>query len=174
MTIDYPSAQDFIITDPAWVFTDALLEISANDLSIVIHKTASGGPTTATAIAEFFQNDTIGHKSSHFIVGRDGSVLQVVQLKDGAGANCCLESGHDTYWNRLTVKYGNLNTCTISIEHEDWSLDNSQPMTSAQTTASFSLIKWLVQKYHLPLSNIKGHNTSDDRPCTCSSSTNVG
>ncbi len=98
---DYPGALDFIITDPAWVFTDALANIPSGDLTIVNHKTASGGYQTATQIAQFFQNDTANHKSAHFVVGRDGSVLQVVRLKDGAGANCCVQPGYNSYWNPL-------------------------------------------------------------------------
>lgn len=157
MSVDYPGAQDFVITDPAWVFTDALANIPSGDLTIVNHKTASGGYQTATQIAQFFQNDTAGHKSAHFVVGRDGSVLQVVKLKDGAGANCCLESGHNAYWDRLVAKYSNLNRCTISIEHEDWTTDNSQPMTRAQIDASNKLNLWLCQRFHIGIDQIHSH-----------------
>jgi len=161
MTTDYHSAIDFIITDPAWVFTNALLGVPSSDLTIVLHKTASESPTTATAIAKYFQNDTKEHKSCHFIVGKDGSVLQVVLLKDGAGANCCLEANHAPYWDRLLATYGNLNKCTISIEHEDWSIDNSDPMTGVQVQASFQLIRWLVQRYNLSPFQIKTHASLD-------------
>lgn len=162
MSVDYPSAIDMIISDPAWVFTDALLGVPNNELTIVLHKTACGNICSATDVANFFRNDTQGHKSVHFIVGRDGEVVQVVALKDGAGGNCCLETGHDPYWDESFHKYGNLNRCTISIEHEDWSSDNSQAMTTAQVAASFAVVEWLVAKYNLnPLSQIKGHNTLD-------------
>lgn len=157
MSVDYPGAIDMVITDPAWVFTDALAGIPASDLTIVNHKTASGGFQTATQIAQFFHNDTVGHKSAHFVVGRDGSVIQVVKLKDGAGANCCLEPGHNMYWTPLLMKYGNMNRCTISIEHEDWTTDNSQPMTRAQVDASNKLNLWLVKRYGLSTNNIHSH-----------------
>ncbi len=161
MSVDYPGAQDYIITDPAWVFTNALATLPSSDLTIVLHKTACGSTCTATDVANYFRNDQAGHKSVHFIVGRDGSVLQIVQLKDGAGGNCCLEIGHDPYWSPLSLKYGNLNRCTISIEHEDWTSDNSQPMTQEQVKASFALVLWLVKKYSLKPSQIKGHNSLD-------------
>ncbi len=161
MAVDYPGAIDKIITDPAWVFTDALASIPSQDLTIVLHKTACGNPCTATDVANFFHNDIVEHKSVHFIVGRDGSVIQIVQLKDGAGGNCCLEIGHEAYWTPFEAKYGNLNRCTISIEHEDWTTDNSQAMTSEQVKASFALVLWLVRKYKLFSSQIKGHNSLD-------------
>ena len=162
MSVDYPGAIDMTITDPAWIFTDALTSIPATDLTIVLHKTACGQTCTATDIANSFKNDTVHHKSVHFIVGRDGSVIQVVLLKDGAGGNCCLENGHDPYWDRLQTTYNNLNTCTISIEHEDWTTDNSQTMTQEQIVASLALVTWLVRRYKLnPASQIKGHYTLD-------------
>jgi hypothetical protein len=161
MTVDYQSAIDRIITDPAWVFTDALKGLSGNDLSIVNHKTASNRQNSALDEANFFHNDTQDHKSVHFVIGRDGVVVQVVQLKDGAGGNCCLETGHDPYWDAYHAKYGNLNTCTISIEHVDWTSDNSQPMTQAQIDASFKLNLWLCQHFGIPVSHIKGHSSLD-------------
>jgi len=157
MAVDYPGAIDMIIEDPAWVFTDALLSVPNGDLTIVDHKTACGGQCTATSIAQGFHNDVKNHKSAHFVVGRDGSVIQVVLLKDGAGANCCLQPGHDIYWDRLLSKYRNLNVCTISIEHEDWTNDNSQTMTPEQIDASNKLNLWLVQKYSLSPNQIRSH-----------------
>src|SRR5207245_2685113 len=67
--VDYPGATKMIITDPAWVFTDALTGVPNADLTIVNHKTANNGPTDAQGIARFFHNDTAGHKSAHFVVG---------------------------------------------------------------------------------------------------------
>lgn len=161
MGVEYQPAIDMFIDSPAWVFTDALAGLPGSELSIVLHKTASGGFQTATEVAQYFINDVATHKSVHFIVGRDGSVIQVVHLKDGAGGNCCLESGHDTYWTSFQQKYGNLNRCTISIEHEDWTVLNTQAMTPEQIDASFKLVHWLVNKFNVPVSHIKGHNTLD-------------
>jgi hypothetical protein len=163
MTVDYPGAIDRIITDPAWIFPDALKGLSGNDLSIVNHKTASNRQNSALDEANFFHNDTQSHKSVHFVIGRDGMVVQVVRLKDGAGGNCCLEDGHDTYWDSFKAKYGNLNRCTFSIEHVDWTSDNSQLMTQAQIDASFNLNLWLCQTFHIPVSHIKRHSSLDPK-----------
>lgn len=162
MGIEYPPAIDMFITDPAWVFTDALTHVPTNDLKIVNHKTANGGPTTAIQLANFFMHDVLGHKSVHFIVGLDGSVVQLVHLKDGAGGNCCVEQGFNTaVWGNLVSTYGNLNRCTISIEHEDWTTDNSQPMPKAQVDASNALNLWLVTKFGLTSAAIQGHMSID-------------
>src|SRR5260221_537970 len=134
--------------------------------ALVIHKTASG--TSAEAVANFFINDP-ARASSHFIIGQDGEVVQCVHLVDGAGANCCVETGYNPYWNTLLQQSGNLNRCTISIEHVDSASDNSTPLTAAQQASSFKLVKWLVDQYgfditpdgHGQMVDIKGHNTID-------------
>src|SRR5260221_14725887 len=134
--------------------------------ALVIHKTASGG--SAEDIANLFINDP-ARASSHFIIGQDGEIVQCVHLVDGAGANCCVETGYDPYWNLLLQQFGNLNRCTISIEHVDSASDNSTPLTAAQQASSFKLVKWLVDQYgfnitpdgHGQMVDIKGHNTID-------------
>lgn len=161
MGIEYGPAIDMLITDPAWVFTDALKSLSGDQLSIVLHKTACNGPCTAQSTASFFASDTTNHKSVHFVIGLDGAVVQCVHLKDGAGGNCCLEAGHDSYWDAFAATHTNLNTCTISIEHVDQTIDNSQPMTPEQIAASFALVAWLVQKFSIPLSHLKTHASLD-------------
>lgn len=161
MGMEYSPASDDFIIDPAWVFTDSLLSVPKEDVTIVLHKTANNGPANAQTIANYFHNDNAGHKSVHFVVGLQGEVVQVVHLKDGAGGNCCLEPGHDAYWDRLLQKYGNLNRCTISIEHVDETVDNSQPMTALQLGSSYQLISWLCQKYGIGPSQVKGHNSLD-------------
>src|SRR5260221_7885777 len=134
--------------------------------ALVIHKTASG--TSAEAVANFFINDP-ARASSHFIIGQDGEIVQCVHLVNGAGANCCVETGYNPYWNTLLQQFGNLNRCTISIEHVDSASDNSTPLTAAQQASSFKLVKWLVDQYgfnitpdgHGQMVDIKGHNTID-------------
>ncbi len=161
MSVDYPHAIDMINSDPNYVFVDALTGVPSSDLTVVCHKTASGGPTSAQALAQYFHNNP-SRVTAHFIVGKDGTVIQVVQLKDGAGANCCTSSGYNqTYWGPLLNKYGNLNRCTISIEHEDWTTDNSDPMPQAQVDSSNKLVLWLCEQYNLSINQIHGHASID-------------
>lgn len=155
----YPQAKQMII-DPSRVFTGALATVPSSDLSIVIHKTACGAPCTAESVANDFAINTSG-ASTHFIVGLDGEVVQCVMLSDGAGGNCCLEAGHDTYWDPLAAKYGNLNLCTFSIEHVDVTSDNSETPTQAQLNSSFSLVLWLCQQFGVTAARIKGHVSLD-------------
>jgi len=140
--------------------------------ALIIHKTASGG--TAEDVANFFIHDPNG-ASSHFVIGQDGEIVQCVHLVNGAGANCCVENGYDSYWDQFNPMHvgssggTNLNTITISIEHCDPASDNSTPLTAAQQASSFKLVKWLVDQYgfditpdgHGQMVDIKGHNTID-------------
>ncbi len=141
-------------------FINALTVVPSADLSIVIHKTACGSPCTAQDVAQFFATSS-SMASTHFVIGQDGTIVQCVDLRNGAGGNCCPENGFDNYWKPYLTKYGNLNLCTISIEHCDPTSDNSTPLTDAQKLASFKLVKWLVGIYGIPTTHIKTHASID-------------
>lgn len=161
MGAEYGPAIDMFNDDPNYVFVNALTNVPNSEMSIVCHKTASGGPTTATDIALYFHNNP-DRVSAHFVVGKDGSIIQVVRLANGAGANCCATTGYNAgYWFPYLQKYGNLNLCTISIEHEDWTTDNSDPIPGAQVEASNLLIKWLCQRYGIDTAHIHSHASID-------------
>lgn len=163
MGVEYGPAIDMFVNQ-AGIYPNALVNVPDSDLSIVIHKTACNAPCSAQSTGQYFVNASQQPPygpSTHFIVGLDGVVVQCVHLGDGAGGNCCLEPGHDTYWNNFIAKYPNLNWCTISIEHIDQTIDNSQPMTQAQVGASHLLVAFLCRTFHIPNSRIKGHNTLD-------------
>ena len=159
MNVDYPGAVGMFV-DEQRVFIDALSVCQNSDLSIVIHKTACNAVCSAQSVAQFFASDP-AEASTHFIVGLDGTVVQCVSLKDGAAGNCCVEQGYDSYWDPYLTKYGNLNRCTISIEHVDQTADNSQAPTINQLHASFQLVGWLCQKYGIPSDRIKTHASID-------------
>ncbi len=131
--------------------------------AIVIHKTG-GGDGTAEGTAHYFQTETT--KSAHFVIGQDGTVVQCVHLVDGAGANCCPDDSHNSWWDPLIARFTNLNLCTISIEHCDPSTENSTPLTAKQQAASFKLIAWLVDQYGLDFHHeIRGHNSINATIC---------
>lgn len=131
---------------------------SNSHAAIVIHKTA--GFQTAQQVAQYFASVSPG-PSVHYVVGLDGTVVQCVSEDAGAGGNCCLETGHDTFWDGLLAQYSNLNLCTLSIEHVDPSTDNSTPVTPEQQAASFALVFYLSQKWGIPPGNIKPHSSLD-------------
>jgi hypothetical protein len=145
MEVDFPGAIPMFV-DRSRVF------INNNDhKAIVIHKTA--GFTTPQECANYFATTPL-ETSSHYIVGLDGTIVQCVLEQDGSAANCCKETGYDTFWDQWN---DNLNFHTITIEHIDPSIDNSTPVTSAQRKASFSLVRNLCQKYGIAPSSIKTH-----------------
>lgn len=104
---------------------------------IICHGTAGG--SSAQGIATYFQGTqgSANPVSSHYIVGKDGTVVQTVAEKDGAFGNGVVNNPN---WA------GNPNYYTISIEHVKSSNDNSEPLTPAQQSASFALIKDICQR----------------------------
>lgn len=146
---DYPGAIDHNVPRSFMFNSNA-------HAAIVIHKT--GGDATPEAIYSTF---LATGNSVHYGIGTDGTIWQYVPEALGAGGNCCVEVGYDSFWQPYLNQYGNLNLCTISIEHCDGSLTNSTPLTHAQQEASFKLVAYLVQKYDIPTDHIKGHNSID-------------
>lgn len=138
---DYAEAQERFV-DRSRVF------ISANQPKwIVLHKTA--GFQTAEQVAEYFATTPL-MTSVHYVVGRDGTVIQCVREEDGAGGNCCTEPGHAPFLPDADGSHVNLNLLTISIEHVDPASDNSTPCTPEQTAASFRLIADICRRRGIP------------------------
>ena len=140
-----------------YVFLDALPHYA-----IVIHKTASPGMSTAEAIARYFQEGSDGrHVSSHYVIGKDGTIVQCVREKDGAGANSAVP--YELGRSPIFTEDINWNLRTISIEHVDDSSDNSQALTPAQKQASFTLVRDIAQRHSIPSSRIVGHDSLQPR-----------
>ncbi len=154
MSVEYPGAIDMMLP-LSYSFS------SVAPLSIVEHQT--GGDLTLDAVHQTFLATM---RSTHFAVDRDGNVAQFVSITRGAGGNCCPDrdsNGNllcDPYWLGYVQQYGNLNFCTISIEHCNDS-NNALPMTQAQVDASNKLNLWLCQRFTITTNHIKGHNSID-------------
>jgi N-acetyl-anhydromuramyl-L-alanine amidase AmpD len=110
---------------------------------IVIHGT--GMPGTAQEIARYFQTSPID-AGTHFVIGRDGVVVQCCHIEDAAWGNGGPQPGADPFWPTSI----NANLLTVSIEHCKPSLDNSDSLTDPQSHTSFRLIKWLCENYSIP------------------------
>lgn len=130
---------------------------------IIVHKTASPN-ATAQQIASYFQGDN--QNGTHFVIGRDGSVIQMVALGDAAYGNAPVNPAkHDAFWDTLNGLNPNFVTC--SIEHCTTTIDNSDPLTPAQQDASLKLIAWLCKTLNIPArpadanGGICGHNSID-------------
>lgn len=83
----------------------------------------------------------IGPSSATFVIGKDGSIVQFVQLADCAYANGQV-AGHYTAALVNENEGANANDWTYSLEHEGFS--GEQP-TPAQFDASTRLTAWLFQ-----------------------------
>ncbi|RAI90050.1 N-acetylmuramoyl-L-alanine amidase [Algoriphagus yeomjeoni] len=108
---------------------------------VIIHHTAQD--SLAQTITTFTLSRT--QVSSHYVVGRDGEIVQML--------NDYLRS-----WHAGRGRWGNdtdLNSASIGIE-----LDNngSEPFTTAQIESLLVLLKRLKWKYSIPTANFIGHS----------------
>jgi N-acetylmuramoyl-L-alanine amidase-like protein/peptidase C39-like protein len=136
----------------AFVFLDA-----KPAYAIVIHKSASPGIDTAEKLAEYFIQGSDGrHVSSHYTVGKDGHIVQVVREKDGAGANDAqpVEAGRNPLFNADI----NWNLRTISIEVVDTSVNNTDTLTAPQKASVFNLVKDIATRKAIAVSHIVQHH----------------
>lgn len=156
MAADYPAAQEHLVPR-SFMFN------SNDPKAIVIHKT--GGDATPQAVYQTFLASGNPGKSSHYAIGQDGSIWQFVPEELGAGANGIPGPNIEAFWQPYLARYGNLNMCTISIEHCDSSAKNDTPLTPAQKQASFSLVAHLCQKYGIPADHIKPHRSIAATTC---------
>jgi N-acetylmuramoyl-L-alanine amidase len=147
--VDYPDAEEHFVP------RDFMFNFNAQS-AIVIHKTGGDG-TPAAVLQTFLQS----RNSVHYAIGQDGAIWQFVPEALGAGGNCCVEPGYDTFWQPYLHTYGNLNLCTLSVEHCDPRGDNSSELTPEQKAESFKLIAHLAKKYSIPVSHIKTHASID-------------
>ncbi|HEU0274266.1 MAG TPA: N-acetylmuramoyl-L-alanine amidase [Candidatus Udaeobacter sp.] len=84
-----------------------------------------------------FQNPGGRQVSAHYVIDRNGDIYQMVN--DSDRANHCMGA----------------NESSIGIEHVATETDSLNP---PQATASIALIRWLLEQYHIPRTNIFGHD----------------
>jgi N-acetyl-anhydromuramyl-L-alanine amidase AmpD len=100
---------------------------------IVLHCTEG---SLASALAEFQKSD--GRQvSAHYVIDRNGDIYQMVN--DSDRANHCMGA----------------NESSIGIEHVGTETDS---LNAPQAAASAALIRWLLEQYHIPRTNIFGHD----------------
>lgn len=152
--VDFPDAEEHFVP------RDFMFNSNAHS-AIVIHKTG-GDPTPESVLQTFLAsahdpNPENRNRSAHYAVGQDGTIFQFVPEELGAGANCCVDPGFDQFWEPFLHTFGNLNLCTLSVEHCDPRGDNGSDITPEQKAASFKLIAHLAQKFSVPVTHIKTH-----------------
>jgi len=111
---------------------------SPNITTIVIHDAEGSCAGTTSA----FQ-DPLYYVSAHYIVCKDGSVIQYVLTK-----NIAWHAGN--YW---------VNMHSIGVEHEGSEITGASDYTPAEMASSATLVKWLAAKNNVPLDaqHIIGH-----------------
>ena len=109
---------------------------------IVIHYTTS---RNIDGTIEHFLNGT-PRNSAHYIVGRDGELVQVVADSRGAW-----HAGSQT-----------MNKRSIGIEHVARAGDR---LTPEQSEKSLALIGWLMQAYDIPRANVIPHKCVKNTDC---------
>lgn len=117
---------------------------------IVLHITEGGTADArvtarnALAIPQYYQNGVLKNQSAHYIVGRDGTVVQCVRHKD------------------IAHHASSANAYTIGIEHNtragaDTTLTDKQYLRSAE------LVVWLGRRLNILMNRyfITGHSEAD-------------
>ena len=116
---------------------------------VVIHITGGPAMTESSAVNEFL----VGPASAHYIVNREGTVIQMVQDLHIA--------------NHVGGLYSITNSESIGIEHVNPYRGNTRMRpTERQYAASAGLVRWLCQRYGIRMSHeltprgqgIKGHS----------------
>ena len=138
---------------------------------IIVHGTATPG-YSAQDTARDFQNPA-KKVSAHYVIGRDGTVVQCVDEANSAWANGIITGTpgiagdgvhHDAWWSQFNR---DPNSITISIEHSKWTHDNSDQLTDEQKRASFALIASICERHGVPkgpataAGGITGHYSID-------------
>jgi N-acetylmuramoyl-L-alanine amidase len=108
---------------------------------VIIHHTAQ--TSTDQTIRTFTLKST--GTSAHYVIGRDGKVIQMV--------NDYLRANHAG-----VAKWGNetdLNSCSLGIE-----LDNNgnEPYSDAQINSLIAVLATLKKKYNIPVQSFIGHS----------------
>ena len=110
---------------------------------VVLHITE--GSTAAGAIATFEQSKTPGRVSAHFVIDRDGTVYQLLDIRE-------------TAWHASAV-----NARSIGIEHA--ATTKGLPATEAQYAASAALVAWCCERMNVPCdrAHVRTHNEASPR-----------
>ena len=108
---------------------------------VIIHHTAQNA--LEHTVRSF--TTTRSKVSAHYVIGRDGKVIQML--------NDYLRAWHAGYgsWGKVT----DINSCSIGIE-----LDNNgkEPFAEEQILSLMSLLSKLKKHYNIPTENILGHS----------------
>lgn len=102
---------------------------------VVVHCTEA---SLASTLDTFQDGSHDGRQvSAHYVIDRNGDIYQMVT--DHERANHCKGA----------------NSNSVGIEHV---ASMTQPLTAAQSSASATLVRWLLQQYDIPAARVFGHD----------------
>lgn len=110
--------------------------------SIVLHHTGPGG---LSGTVNTFKSSA-AQVSAHYVVGRDGKIVQMVKDQDKAW-----HAGTSAFHGKTDI---NQNSIGIEIVNDG---DGKQPYTEAQYKALEKLLPHLASKYKIPAANLTTH-----------------
>jgi N-acetyl-anhydromuramyl-L-alanine amidase AmpD len=96
-----------------------------------------------------FQN-TIAQVSAHYVIDRDGSITQMVQLVDTAWHVCNA--------NPFCIGIEMVDRYPIAGNLSDGCLRDKGWLTNPELTSVVQLVAALMQKFNIPLQNVIGHS----------------
>ena len=107
---------------------------------VVLHHTSDA--TVAQALRTL--SDPLREVSAHYLIGRDGGIIQLVDERARA-------------WHAGESKWGadtDINSSSLGIELDN---DGREPFPEAQIAALLRLLADIQQRYHIPAANFVGH-----------------
>jgi N-acetyl-anhydromuramyl-L-alanine amidase AmpD len=134
-----PAHADRFAVKSSRVVEEIVLHITegGTDKAEVTARNAFGGP-------KYEENGKVKQQASHYVIGRDGTIVQCVRHKD------------------IAYHVGPANGWTIGIEHNTRSGKDSK-LTAAQYLRSAELVVWLCTTLGIPAERnyISGHSEAD-------------
>jgi|SRR5262245_14860466 len=144
---DFPSAIEYYV-DPSRTFIG-----QNSQTAIVCHGTGGNPNQTAQQLGDFFRT-TPSEVSVHYGIDRAGVICQYVPESAGAGGNGILDPGYDPFWDQFGGDNPNIHTLSFETINDS---TNSLSLTEPQKQTVFKLVKYWINKYDIPLTNIKSH-----------------
>jgi N-acetylmuramoyl-L-alanine amidase len=120
--------------------------------TIVLHDTETPGVRKAEVVARWFLNPTSG-VSAHYIIGKDGEVVQCVREADRA-----FHAGPSLFRGRSRV-----NDFSIGVELVNGQT-GSDPFPAAQMSTLVALVRHLCVRWAIPADRVVGHHDITLRP----------
>jgi len=108
---------------------------------VILHYTSEDDAGRSLAVL----SDPFRAVSAHYLVARDGRILQLVDERDRAW------HAGESRWGATT----DLNSASIGIELDN---DGTEPFAQAQVSALLGLLRDVVDRNRIPAANILGHS----------------